>query len=196
VWSSRCFAPLIVPLLALVALVWPPLSSGAEPVQPPPSMRETGRLADPAAARPQVHIQAAGTERDSAREQPIPKPPQKTTAARPPAPAPGKIDQSVLEKQIRSRFAGLQECPTEVARHKHISLGAASAGRLTLRWIISPGGQATDTAVVAMSQVNPYVMDCVKRHMSVWLFPPPEGGPVRVERRFSFRSRQPRAARD
>jgi hypothetical protein len=188
VWWSRSFAPLILPLFGTVALGWPMSSGATEPVQRPPSIRETGRLADPTAARPLVHIPAARTERDSPREQQIPKP-QKTAAAQPAAAASGRIDQAVLEKLVRSRFAALQECPTEVARHKRISLGAASAGRLTLRWTISPGGQVTETAVVAMSQVNPYVMDCVKRHMSGWLFPPPEGGPVRVERRFSFRSR-------
>jgi hypothetical protein len=189
VWSSRCFATLILPSLGAVGLGWPAPGAAAEPVQRPPSIRETGRLADPAAAHPPVHIAAARSEPDSSREQPIRKPPEKTTGTRPAAPVPGKIDQSVLEKLIRSRFAALQECPIEVSRHKRISLGAASAGRLMLRWTIAPGGQVTETAVVAMSQVNPYVMDCVKRHMSGWLFPPPEGGPVRVERRFSFRSR-------
>src|SRR6185503_16579840 len=81
-------------------------SAAAEPVQSPPSLRETGQVADAPAPRPTAQIKDA------------------------PA-ASGKIDDTVLARQIRSRFAALNACPTEVARHKRIGIGAASAGKLT-----------------------------------------------------------------
>jgi hypothetical protein len=161
-------------------------SAAAEPVRPPP-LRETGQVGAPPAPKATVKIRDARNEHETPREQPIPKLSELERPAAPPAS--GKIDPSVLARQIRSRFAALNDCPIEVSRQKRIGLGAASAGRLTLRWTILPGGQVSETAVVIRSPANTHVMDCVKRQMSGWSFVPPDGGPVRLERAFSFRAR-------
>jgi hypothetical protein len=102
-----------------------------------------------------------------------------------PAAAPG--DTAVLERQIHSRFVLLNDCPAEVARHARLTGAALKARRLTLRWTILPTGRVADTAVVATSPVDPRVMDCVKRQMSLWSFTHPDG-PMRVERPFTFRA--------
>jgi hypothetical protein len=99
--------------------------------------------------------------------------------------APGEA--AVLERQILSRFALLNDCPAEVARHTRLTASALKARRLTLRWTILPNGHVADTMVVATSPVDPRVMDCVKRQMSLWSFTHPDG-PRRVERPFTFRA--------
>jgi hypothetical protein len=162
-------------------------SAGAEPVRPPP-LGETGQVATAPAPTPTVPIREARSDQQTPREQPIPKLDESGKKASEPA-ATGKIEASLLARQIRSRFAALNGCPSEVARLKHVGLGAASAGKLTLRWTILPGGQVSDTAVVVRSPANTFAMDCVKRQMSEWKFAPPEGGAVRLERAFSFRTR-------
>jgi outer membrane biosynthesis protein TonB len=113
-----------------------------------------------------------------------------TPVERPAAPeTAGRIDQALLARQIRSRFAALGECPVEVARHHPMARASAAAGRFTLRWTILRSGRVADTAVVADSPVNDRVMDCVKRQMNTWSFTPPEGGIVRLERPFRFKGR-------
>jgi hypothetical protein len=161
-------------------------SAGAEPVRPPP-LRETGQVAEAPVPKPIAPIREARNDQEISREQPIPKLDVADKKASEPV-ATGKINASLLARQIRFRLAALNECPSEVARHKRIGLGAASAGKLTLRWTIRPGGQVSDTAVVVRSPANGHVMDCVKRQMSSWLFPPPSGGEMRLERPFAFRA--------
>jgi hypothetical protein len=161
-------------------------SAGAEPVRPPP-LGETGQVAEAPAPKPAVPIVEARNDQTLPREQPIPRlaeteKPKESVAM-------GKIEPSLLARQIRARLAALNDCPSEVARHKHIGLGAASAGKLTLRWTIRPGGLVSETAVVMRSPANTHVMDCVKRQMSAWSFEPPSGGPMKLERSFSFRAR-------
>jgi hypothetical protein len=97
----------------------------------------------------------------------------------------GIVDTVLLKREIRSRFAELNDCPREVARHKRTA--TLRARRLTLRWTILPSGQVANTAVVATSPVNVAVMDCVKRQMSIWSFVPPRGGSISLERPFAFR---------
>jgi hypothetical protein len=99
----------------------------------------------------------------------------------------GIVDPAILERQIHSRFALLDGCPVEVARRQR-SAAALKGRRLTLRWTILPNGQVADTAVVATSPVDSRVMDCVKRQMSLWSFSHPLGGPMHLERPFTFRA--------
>lgn len=95
----------------------------------------------------------------------------------------------VFEHQIHTRFTLLNDCPAEVARHQRTAPPALKGRKLTLRWTILPNGRVTDTAVVATSRVDLRVMDCVKRQMSLWSFSHPDGGPLRVERPFTFGTR-------
>jgi hypothetical protein len=98
----------------------------------------------------------------------------------------GVVDAALLKREIRSRFAELNDCPREVARHNGTA-AVSRARRLTLRWTILPSGQVANTAVVATSSVDLGVMDCVKRQMSLWSFIPPKGGSLSLERPFAFR---------
>jgi hypothetical protein len=160
-----------------------PASAGAMPGEP--SIRETGQVAQTRVTDP-VKIRDAHAVRPAG-ELAVDK---TSPAERPAAPeAAGRIDQALLARQIRSRFAALGECPVEVARHHHLARASAAAGRFTLRWTILRSGRVADTAVVADSPVNERVMDCVKRQMNTWSFTPPEGGTVRLERPFRFRGR-------
>jgi hypothetical protein len=152
-----------------------------------PSIRETGRVAKTGVADPGVKIRDAHSGR-AASELPVdklPAPVERPTGGE----AAGQIDQAVLARQIRSRFASLSECPVEVARHRHVSRASAASGRFTLRWTILRSGRVADTAVVANSAVNDRVMDCVKRQMNGWSFTPPVGGSVHLERPFRFSAR-------
>jgi hypothetical protein len=169
-------------LLLLVAA-----NAAAGPVVRPPPLRETGQVAEAFSPSRTIQIREGRNDHALPREQRIPK---VTESDKPePTVASGKIEPSLLARQIRSRFAALNGCPSEVARHKRIGLGTASAGKLTLRWTILPGGQVSETTVVIRSPANTHVMDCVKRQMSAWSFEPPDGGSMRIERPFSFRAR-------
>ena len=149
-----------------------------------PSIRETGQVAQTRVADPGVKIRDAHAVRPAG-ELAVDK---ATPVEHPAAPeAPGRIDQALLARQIRSRFAALGECPVEVARHHPLARASAATGRFTLRWTILRSGRVADTAVVADSPVNERVMDCVKRQMNTWSFTPPEGGTVRLERPFRFK---------
>jgi hypothetical protein len=162
--------------------------SSASPagVQGGPSIKETGHVAETRVADPGVKIKDAHALKPAS-ELAIDK---AAPAEHPAAPEiPGRIDQVVLARQIRSRFAALDECPSEVARHQHLARASAASGRFTLRWTILRTGLVADTAVVANSPVNPRVMDCVKRQMNTWSFTPPEGGTVHLERPFRFKAR-------
>ena len=181
-------APWSIATFCFTMLVGPRQVIGQSPAPAQPSVRETGRVAKPAVTAPDLRIRDARAERAAPRELPIDKLPEPTARA-PRVDSSGRIDQAVLARELRSRLAALAECPVDVARHKHIAAAAASTGRFLLRWTILPTGRVADTAVVAMSPVNVHVMDCVKRQMNGWSFTAPEGGSVRLERPFQFRSR-------
>jgi hypothetical protein len=103
-------------------------------------------------------------------------------------PPPGVIDDERLAGEIATRFAPLAQCRIDVARGKQLRAEEVQADRLTLRWTIDSTGNATATQVVATTAVDADVLHCVKQQMSAWTFSRPTGGPLPVERVFSFRS--------
>jgi hypothetical protein len=150
-----------------------------------PSMHETGRigfapLSDSGSKIEQIAEPAMPNELSVQRA---------AVDARTPASAApsGVINAGLLESEIQSAFADLGGCRLEVARRKQVAMGAVAAGRLTLRWTITPAGSVGETEVVAVEPVDIQVMDCVKRRMSFWSFARPRGGAVRLERTFAFR---------
>jgi hypothetical protein len=153
-------------------------------LQDGPSLRETGRIAVTNVANTGVQIDAPPTDRRVAREQRVEG--VADASESPIEKDEGVVDAVRLKREIRSRFAELNDCPREVARHNRTA-AVWRARRLTLRWTILPSGQVANTAVVATSSVDVGVMDCVKRQMSLWSFIPPKGGSVSLERPFAFR---------
>jgi hypothetical protein len=103
-------------------------------------------------------------------------------------PAGGSISGAVLDDQIATRFATLDDCRIEVARNRQVLPAGVIANTLVLRWTIFPDGHAGMTSVVATAPTDDRVMDCVKATMQRWTFAEPRGGPVQVERTFSFRT--------
>lgn len=165
-------------------------SSGvpAEPLAPAqlqngPSLRETGRIAVTRVSNTGVQIDAPPADRRVFQEQRVESVEDASALAA--DRNAGIVDTVILKREIRSRFAELNDCPREVARHNRTA--ALRARRLTLRWTILQSGQVANTAVVATSPVNVAVMDCVKRQMSIWSFVPPRGGSLSLERPFAFR---------
>jgi cytoskeletal protein RodZ len=154
-----------------------------------PSLYETGRVGNMAVSEPGVRAGHTGA-RVMPKELPVEA---KIMHTDPAVPTPGVVNTAVLGREIKSRFTLLKDCPTEVARQKRAAPDSISASRLTLRWTILPNGRIADTQAVATSPVNGHVLDCVKRQMSQWVFSPPKGGSVRVERLFRFRSSAPHA---
>ena len=107
--------------------------------------------------------------------------------ARPPPEPTGTIDQTLLDDQIETRFASLDDCRVDVARRRRVAPTEVQGDTLTLRWLIRPTGEIGATQVVATSPTDLDLMDCVKAAMSKWSFTAPSGGSVRVERAFKFR---------
>ncbi len=106
-------------------------------------------------------------------------------------PPPGTIDHQVLSEAIAARLEPLEECRIAVARRKHVVASDVAADRLTLRWIIAKTGRAFGAEVVAATPTDDGVLDCIKRQMADWTFPPPSGGPIPIERDFTFRAAPP-----
>jgi len=104
---------------------------------------------------------------------------------------PGTVDQQVLAGEIAARLEPLEDCRTLVARRKQVVASDVAADHLTLRWIIAETGRAFGAEVVAATPTDDAVLDCVKRQMSDWTFSPPSGGPLPIERGFTFRASPP-----
>jgi hypothetical protein len=149
-----------------------------------PSLRETGR----------VGVLAPGAASEIAGQQELSVQPEKdvtpaaadigTTAPR----TGGSISKAVLDDQIATRFARLDDCRIEVARARQVLPAGVVANSLVLRWTIFPDGHTGLASVVAAEPTDERVMDCVKATMQGWTFAEPRGGPVQVERTFAFRS--------
>jgi hypothetical protein len=190
--SKHARAPLAAAIVAAMLGAGGPLaaqqSTSTSAMGAGPSIRETGRVANTGVATPGIEIRDAHHDRTAA-ELPVDKaaPP----VERPTADMSGRIDQALLARQIRSRFAALTECPVGISRHQHVTRASVASGRFTLRWTILPTGRVAETAIVAISPANDRVMDCVKRQMNTWSFTPPEGGSVRLERPFRFGAATP-----
>jgi hypothetical protein len=107
--------------------------------------------------------------------------------APPPRPPEGSLDPGRLGQEIAANFETVQNCRVDVARSKRVPPSKVVADQLFLRWTIEPTGQTGSTEVVATTQVDLDLMDCVKAAMSRWSFTPPRGGSVRIERPFAFR---------
>jgi hypothetical protein len=104
------------------------------------------------------------------------------------APSGGSISKEVLDDQIAARFASLDNCRIEVARNKQVLPAGVVANSLVLRWTIFPDGHTGMTSATATAPTDDRVTDCVKATMQRWTFAKPYGGPVQVERTFSFRA--------
>jgi len=141
-----------------------------------------GRIADMPIAHEGTTI-APAVLRQS---QEAPVAPAATVALAPPPP--GVIDDKLLAREIAARFEPLALCRIDVARSKQVRAEEVEADRLTLRWTIDPTGKAAATEVVATTPVDADVLHCVKHQMTTWTFSRPSGGPLPVERVFSFRS--------
>jgi len=153
-----------------------------------PSLRETGRIA--VAPTPMSTTIEGGEGTKSPTEKSI------TRAASTIDPTPfrpkGVIDQRVLDREIADHFADIGTCRVEVARAKQVKPPQIVAEQLLLRWTILPDGSTAATDVVAIAPVDLSIMDCAKRVMSQWTFSRPRGGPMAVERRFSFVTNGPK----
>ncbi|HEX3904559.1 MAG TPA: AgmX/PglI C-terminal domain-containing protein [Polyangia bacterium] len=190
------------PLVFTLGLAAPVMAAPADlPVPPPvtdpspsglvslPSLYETGKVG--------VRTEGAPTPEPT----PVPQELQwagdseksiKTVAADiadapPPRPPEGIIDPARLDREIGANFDALENCRLDVARVKRIAPDKVVADQLILRWTIDPSGQTSSTDVVATTQVDLDVMDCVKSAMSRWSFTRPRGGAIRLERPFTFR---------
>jgi hypothetical protein len=149
-----------------------------------PSLRETGRVGvlapEDAGGIPGEKDLAVEPEKNVA--------PAASGLGNAAPPAGGSISGAVLDDQIATRFATLDDCRIEVARNRQVLPAGVVANSLVLRWTIFPDGHAGMTSVVATAPTDDRVMDCVKAKMQRWSFAEPRGGPVQVERTFSFRS--------
>jgi hypothetical protein len=153
-----------------------------------PSLRETGRVA----VSPTMPTSAIETEDTpkSPNEKSIQRAASSLATAAPMRPH-GVIDPRILDREVTDHFTQIAGCRVEVARAKQVKPPDVIADQLLLRWTIEPDGSTAATDVVAIAPVDLGVMDCAKRVMSQWRFTRPRGGPLNVERRFTFAAAVP-----
>jgi hypothetical protein len=149
-----------------------------------PSLRETGRIAVMPTPGQANLIESEGPMKGP-NEKSI-APAASTIGAAPAARPSGVINPRVLDKEIAERFTDIWGCRVEAARARQVPPNQIVADRLLLRWIIQSDGSTGPTDVVATEPVDLAVMDCAKRVMSQWKFTRPRGGPMAVERPFTF----------
>ena len=118
------------------------------------------------------------------------KAPHELSVAGPAAAAltpPAGTTSQVLAAEIAARLGPLEDCRISVARRRHVTTGGVAADRLVLRWMITKTGRAFGAQAVATTPTDDGVLYCVKRQMTGWTFPRPSGGPLPIERDFTFR---------
>jgi hypothetical protein len=197
---SNFWAPLVL-MLGLAMSVRPVKAQPAEVATPTPdplsstnlvagpSLYETGKVGvmpdsapNPAPTPIPNELQWAGNSEKS-----IKSVAADIADAPPPRPPEGIIDPGRLAQEVAANFETVENCRVDVARARRIPPSKVLADELFLRWTIEPTGQTGSTEVVATTQVDLDLMDCVKAAMSRWSFTPPRGGAVRIERPFAFR---------
>lgn len=185
----------------VLAARWPTAARAQVSVVPPAAVapESAGRLNG---LRPEQMGQVAGSSVDgtgtaiapfdvdamkSTSELPVSGPAATALAPRPP----GTIDQQVLAEEIAERLEPLDDCRILVARREQVAASEVAADHLTLRWTIGETGRAVGAEVIAATPTDDGVLDCVKRQMTAWTFSRPSGGPLPIQRDFTFRSRAP-----
>ena len=191
------WAPLILVLgLVTTAKAQPAGVSApaADPLTPTnlvagPSLYETGKVGvvpdsapSPAPTPVPAELQWAGNSEKSI------KPVAADIAdAPPPRPPEGIIDPVKLDQEIEANFEAVENCRIDVARIRRVAPSKVAADELVLRWTIEPTGLTSSREVVATTQADPDLMDCVKAARSRWAFDRPRGGAIHVQRPFTFR---------
>ena len=150
-----------------------------------PSLRETGRIAVAPSMPTSAIENDAPVPASSPKEKSIARAASSINTA-PAARPEGVINQRVLDREIADHFQDIAGCRVEAARAKQVTPAQIVADKILLRWIIEPDGSTGSTDVVAILPVDLGIMDCAKRVMSQWTFTRPRGGPMSVERHFTF----------
>lgn len=156
---------------------------------PGPSLSETGKIGPsklegkppPTSIRPAPKL---------ARPEPpvttIPSGPGASPAA---SAQPAKIPvPRAVQEAVTVRLRELNACRIDVAREKHRAPKDLRAGTLLLRWTIGLDGSVSGAEVVAMTPVDPAIMECARQTIAKWKFAAPDQGPLAIERRHRFRS--------
>jgi uncharacterized protein len=107
----------------------------------------------------------------------------KITAAMRKAAAPS-IDEAVVSRVIRRRQSALKSCYAKARREKR-----NLKGTLTVRFQIGTLGRITRIKTTH-STVGSLVSRCVMSAMKGWRFPKPTGGPVTLERTWTFKGKK------
>jgi hypothetical protein len=156
-----------------------------------PSLRETGRIGAMPSSAPSNLIEPEAQMTSPNEKSIAPAATALEEEETPPRRPTGVIDKRVLEREIAERFATIDDCRVEVARSHQVLPNAVTAVTLLLRWTIDRDGTTTATDVVATNAIDMGLMDCAKQAMSRSTFTRPRGGPVSVERTFTFKSLRP-----
>jgi hypothetical protein len=181
-----------LPVAARAQTAAPPLASAARGAEPETlnglAPGRSGRVAGAAFAADRTVIAAGAI--------PARGPELSVTAAVASAPIPesvGRVSARLLDREVTAKFASLNHCRTDVARRKRVPPAQITVDTLTLRWTIAGKGQVAAMDVVGSRPVDADVLDCIKRDANGWLFTPPVGGDVRINRALVFRRLPPAA---
>ncbi|RAL22927.1 hypothetical protein DL240_08525 [Lujinxingia litoralis] len=96
----------------------------------------------------------------------------------------GSLDREIIQRVVRQHRREMQHCyEQELQRNPNL------AGRVTVRWVISPTGSVTVASIAETSLNNSGVEQCMTQRIRRWVFPEPKGGGiVNVNYPFNFSS--------
>jgi len=164
--------------------------AGGASAIPGPSLSETGKIGPsklegkpaPSSIRPAPKAAARP-------EPPVAASPGGAAAAPAPSAEPPRIPvPRAVQDAVTVRLRELNACRVEVARDKHRSPRDVRAGTLLVRWTIGLDGSVSGAEVVAMTPVDPAIMECAQQTIARWKFAAPDQGPLAIERRHRFPS--------
>jgi hypothetical protein len=97
----------------------------------------------------------------------------------------GTIDAREVDRYINSRFGEVKAC------YEHrLKTNSFLEGKLDLNIAIKPNGRAGGITVNRDTVKDSQMLSCVKRQISGWKFPKPEGGRAVVAKTFNFKKAQ------
>jgi hypothetical protein len=173
-------------LVAAPAGAQPSRQTGAAPPQAGDLMREdlkaTGEFRQPT---------ALGQDDPGIRPATAPAEPERAL----PPPPDQEVPAAAVATPLGPRANELRACRAEVASQRRVRESKVTAGSVLLRWTVQADGTVADAEVVALSDTDPSLLDCVKRRLSTWAFArPAAGAAAHFEHRLTFTGPEPRTA--
>jgi hypothetical protein len=182
------------PVVALLMTSVAPAACAQELAQSPQDLvnrelspRTTGELKTPSDVEERSNpVPPAESFSDEDRERPVVGPDDLPPGAPLPQALPSEV--LALDSNMSARVNDVLACRMEIAADRRVPVSKVKAGRVLLRWTVTPGGTVEGAEAVATGKsTDPEVLSCAKRKVEAWAFVRAPGGqPLSVQQALRF----------